>query len=207
VGHKEQYLATPPKDRRIKMNRKIVVFAILGLFLGNISACQSSERTAEPWIPVLEDTSFSYLKDSVSEAVKALKEAEKRIRNSEEKYDALFQPVMDSLLNLHFYYVPMTEVRQLVYDADRLFYLRQTQQAQEKLKRAHEVLLNIATANGPHLEESVNEVIASIDDLSVNIQESSGKVLEKLREVGRRVNFMCLKGELVLSGDTFWRRY
>jgi hypothetical protein len=189
------------------MKRKIVVLVILSLFLGNISGCRPSERTAEPWIPVLEDTSFSYLKDSVSEALKALKEAEKRIRNSEEKYDALFQPVMDSLLTLHFYYLPMTEVRQLVYDADRLFYLRRTQQAQEKLKKAHEVLLNMATADGPHLEESVNEVVASIDDLSVNIQESSSKVLEKFREVGQRVNIMCLKGELVLSGDKFRRPY
>ena len=185
------------------MRRKFAVFVILTLSLGNVSGCRPSERTAEPWIPVLEDTSFGYLKDSVSEALKALKEAEKRIRNSEEKYDALFQPVMDSLLRLHFYYVPMTEVRQLVYDADRLFYLGQTQQAQEKLKKAHEVLLSMATADGPHLEESVNEVVASIDDLSVNIQESSSKVLEKFREVGRRVNFMCLKGELVLSGDKF----
>lgn len=189
------------------MKIKYVVFVILSLFLGNISGCRPSERTAEPWIPVLENTSFSYLKNSVSKAVKALKEAEKRMRNSEEKYDALFQTVMDSLLTLHFYYVPMTEVRQLVYDADRLFYLGQTQQAQQKLNKAHEVLLNMATADGPHLEESVNDVVASIDDLSVNIQESSDKVLEKFKEVGQRVNFMCLKGELVLSGETFWRRY
>ena len=112
------------------MKRKFVVFVILGMFLGNVSACRPSERTAEPWIPVLEDASFTYLKDSVSEALKALKEAEKRIRNSEEEYDALFHPVMDSLLKLHFYYVPMTEMRQLVHDADRFFYLRQIQQAQ-----------------------------------------------------------------------------
>ncbi len=189
------------------MKRKSFVFLMMSSFLLSLlsgtSGCRPSERPPEPWVPVLEDTSFSYLKDSVSEAVATLEEARKRIRDGEQGSEALLQPAIDSLLKLRLYYVPMTEVRQLVYDADRLFYLKQGQQAQERLNRASEMLVSIATADGLHLEESVNELISMIDDLVVNIQESSASASEKLRDVGHRVNFMCLKGELVLSGDEF----
>jgi len=186
------------------MKSKYFVFLMMSLLLSSgISGCVPSERTPEPWIPVLEDTSFSYLKDSVSEAVTAFEEARKRMRDGEQGSEVLLDPAIDSLLKLHLYYVPMTEVRQLVYDADRLFYLRQSQQAQERLNRAKDMLVSLATADGPRFEESVNELITMVDDLVVNIQEVSPRVSENLRDVGDRVNFMCLKGELVLSGVEF----
>ena len=186
------------------MKSESFVFLMMSLLLSSgISGCGPSERTPEPWIPVLEDTSFSYLKDSVSEGVAALEETRKRIRDGEQGSEGLLQPAINSLLKLHLYYVPMTEVRQLVYDADRLFYLRQSQQAQDRLNKASDMLVNIATADGLHLEESVNELITMVDDLVVNIQELSPRVSEKLRDVGHRVNLMCLKGELVLSGVEF----
>ena len=110
---------------------------------------------------------------------------------------------MNELLKLHFYYLPMTEVRQLVYDADRLFYLKQSDATKNKLKEANNLLMHVAESDGPNLKRSVNELIVMIDELILNIQESSRAVPTKFGEVGHRVNLMALKGEIILSDVTF----
>lgn len=177
---------------------------ILGLSIASISACELSETTTGPWIPVLEDAGFSHLNDSVSESVKALKEASDKIQMGEktESSEAI-KRAMNELLKLHFYYLPMTEVRQLVYDADRLFYLKQSDATKNKLKEANNLLLHVAESDGPNLKRSANELIIMIDELILNIQESSRAVPAKFGEVGHRVNLMALKGEIILSDVTF----
>jgi hypothetical protein len=185
------------------MNKRASVF-ILGLLVGVVIACERPQKTPEPWIPVLEDTAFSYLRDSVSEAVAAVNEASHELRAGQEarSVEAL-ERAMDPLMKLHFYYLPITEVRQMVYDADRLFYLKQVDKTQYKLRAANRLLVDIGRSGGPNLETSVNELVLMIDDLLLNIEESSETVPEKFREVGHRVNLMAMKGELVLSGAKF----
>jgi hypothetical protein len=185
------------------MNKNVLLW-VLVLLIPGISACELSDTTSGPWIPVLEDAGFSHLNDSVSEAVKALREASDKIQIGEkaESSEAV-QRAMNALLKLHFYYIPMTEVRQLVYDADRLFYLKQSDATQNKLREANKFLGHVADSDGPNLKRSVNELIVMIDELILNIQESSSAGLEKFREVGHRVNLMLLDGEFVLSDARF----
>ncbi len=97
----------------------------------------------------------------------------------------------------------MTEVRQLVYDADRLLFLKKVDKTQEKLKQANKLLTDIANSDGPNLEEPVNKLVLMIDELILSIQESSSTVPKKLRDVGHRVNLMALKGELILTDAKF----
>jgi hypothetical protein len=185
------------------MNKNALLW-VLVLLIPGISACELSETTPGPWIPVLEDAGFSHLNDSVSESVKALKEASDKIQMGEkaESREAI-KRAMNELLKLHFYYLPMTEVRQLVYDADRLFYLKQSDATKNKLKEANNLLMHVAESDGPNLKRSVNELIVMIDELILNIQESSRAVPTKFGEVGHRVNLMALKGEIILSDVTF----
>ncbi|OEU49260.1 MAG: hypothetical protein BA872_05040 [Desulfobacterales bacterium C00003060] len=184
--------------------KKIFFLLILGLLIASISACESSETSSEPWIPVLEDTSFSYLKDSACEAVKDLAKASNKIQTGEKAESSkALQRAMNSLLELRFYYIPMTEVRQLVYDADRLLFLKKVDKTQEKLKQANKLLTDIANSDGPNLEEPVNKLVLMIDELILSIQESSSTVPKKLRDVGHRVNLMALKGELILTDAKF----
>jgi hypothetical protein len=177
---------------------------ILGLFAVMISGCQQSQETQGPWIPVLEDTGFSYLRDSVSQALTAVKEASHELQaSSEARSREDLQTAMDSLMKLHLYYLPITEVRQLIYDADRLFYLKEVDKTQQKLRSANNLLVEIARSGDQNLEASVNEAVLMIDDLLLNIQESTDKVTEKFREVGHHINLMATKGELILSGAEF----
>ncbi len=151
-----------------------------------------------------ESVKSCLLNDSVSKSVKAVKEASDKIQMGEkaESSEAIKQ-AMNELLKLHFYYLPVTEVRQLVYDADQLFYLKQSDATKNKLKEANNLLMHVAESDAPNHKRSINELIVMIDELIVNIQESSRAVPAKFREVGHRVNLMALKGELILSGVTF----
>jgi hypothetical protein len=110
---------------------------------------------------------------------------------------------MDSLLKLRCYDIPMTEVRQLIYDSDRVFYLGQVDKAQQKLRATKKRLLDIARFGGSNLDKPMNKLILMIDDLLLNIQESSDVVPEKFRKVGHEANLMATKGGLILSNVEF----
>jgi hypothetical protein len=184
--------------------KKGLYLLVLGLCIVMVSACGQSQKAQEPWVPVLEDTGFSYLRDAVSQALTAVNEASHEAQASPEtRAGENLQRAMDSLMKLRFYYLPITEVRQLVYDADRLFYLKEVDKTQQKLRLANKLLVEIAESGGQNLKTSVNEAVLMIDDLLLNIQESSDKVPEKFREVGHHVNLMATKGELILSGAEF----
>jgi hypothetical protein len=185
------------------MNKRVSLF-ILVLFVGIVCACDQSQKSPEPWIPVLEGTGFSYLRDSVSEALTAVNEVSHELHAGQEaRSGEALDRAMDALMKLYFYYVPITEVRQMVYDADRLFYLKQFDKTQHQLRAANRLLVDVGRSGGPNLETSVNELVLMIDDLLLNIQESSDMVPEKFRKVGHRVNLMAVKGEIVLSGAKF----
>lgn len=183
---------------------RISKLLIVCLFAGIISGCEASQETSKPWIPVLEDTTFVYLSTPVSQALDATTKSLDALDEGDrgESKEALVR-AMNLLLELHFYYLPMTEVRQLLYDADRLYYLREVDKAQGKLHGAKRVLVEMASADGPHFQETVNELIAMIDQLIVNIQESSPETLKKFEAVGDRANLMALKGQLILSDVEF----
>lgn len=192
------------EERRAYTMRKGLCLLVLGLFVGIVSACEQSQKTQEPWIPVLEDTGFSYLRDSVSQALTAVDKALHEVHASPEARSGEdLQKAMDSLMKLHFYYLPITEVRQLIYDADQLFYLKEVDKTQQKLRAANRLLVDVAKSGGQNLETSVNEAVLMIDDLLLNIRESSDKVPEKFKEVGHHVNLMATKGELILSSTEF----
>lgn len=192
------------EERRAYTMRKGLCLLVLGLFVGIVSACEQSQKTQEPWIPVLEDTGFSYLRDSVSQALTAVDKASHEVHASPEARSGEdLQKAMDSLMKLHFYYLPITEVRQLIYDADQLFYLKEVDKTQQKLRAANRLLVDVAKSGGQNLETSVNEAVLMIDDLLLNIRESSDKVPEKFKEVGHHVNLMATKGELILSSTEF----
>jgi hypothetical protein len=185
------------------MNKGLYLLA-LGLLVGMVSACEPSQKAPEPWIPVLEDTDYRYLRDSVSQSFTSVKTASHELRSGQEAKSAeALENAMDSLAKLHFYYVPMTEVRQLIYDADRLYYLKQADKTEQKLTAATKLLVDMAKSDGQNVEQPINELILMIDDLLVNMQESSDKVSEKFAEVGHHVNLMAVKGEIILSGTKF----
>lgn len=179
---------------------KQFLFFLLGLFVGFV-ACRLTQRTPEQWIPVLEGTSFVFLKDPVERAIGAVQSAKNRIESNQipEAKEEL-EETGKSLSRLQFYFIPMTETRQLVYDADRLFQLGRTADAKRKLARARDFLREIGEAEGHSLRKPANELFLLLEELLLTIDEAPGDASAKFRLVGERINLMLLKGDLVLSG-------
>ena len=101
---------------------------------------------------------------------------------------------------MQFYFVPMSETRQLVYDADRLFYLGRIPEAKRKLGRAKDFLLGVGQAERHRLRKPANELVLLLDELLLTIDKAPGNAPAKFQLVGDRINLMLLKGDLVLSG-------
>ncbi len=97
----------------------------------------------------------------------------------------------------------MTEIRQLIYDADRLYYLKQPGQVKNKLEAAKAKLLAIGDADGVEIKQSVDEVILMIDDLQLSIHQGLASAADKFLKLGAKVNLMALKGELIIGNGRF----
>jgi len=183
----------------MKRNLPFLVFAFWTIWTGG---CNLTDKPSTPWIPVLEQTDFNHLESAVSEATKAVEEAlNTTSADGKNESKKALELAMRSLLKLKLYYVPMTKVRQLIYDADRLFYLGQNEQTKKHLAEANEILTHIAKSSIYNLEAPVNELILMIDDLVLQLNESSPNVNKAFRNVGHRTNMMIVKGQLVMSGQ------
>jgi hypothetical protein len=179
---------------------KQFLFLLVGLSVGFVT-CRLWQKTPEPWIPVLEGTSFVYLNDPVTRAIEAAQAAKDRVESNQlSEAGGDLKKAMESLSQLQFYFIPMTETRQLVYDADRLFFLGRIPEAKGKLDQAKEFQLGIADAEHHRLRKPANELFLLLDDLLLTIDEAPRDAPAKFRLVGNRVNLMLLRGDLVLTG-------
>jgi hypothetical protein len=185
------------------MTRKIGPLLIISSIFFFLMSC-SQEPNQEPWIPALEETSFIYLADTVDKVLKVTDETAADIHsgNSRRALDSL-AATRHTLLKIKLYDIPMTEFRQLVYDADRLYFLGRKDQAKKNLKNGKKILLGIVDALGSPAKASINEIIQYVEELDVALDHSPEKVGEILKTLGERVNLLLLKGDLVLAGTVF----
>lgn len=168
------------------------------------TALSCRQREPETWIPVFEETGYSYLDDTVGEIREGLRDASGNMAGGDPgAARKALDRTEDSLLALQHYYLPLTWVRQYVYDADRLYFLKKTLEAKERLDRARASLAAVGEADGPALRSAVEEVIVMVDDLILALEESSPSVPEKFRALGHKINLMLNKGALILAGADF----
>lgn len=171
---------------------------LLGMLI--LGGCQLFQSPPGPWVPVLENASFHYLNDAVDRSVARVEETREMLHSGEaEKAGPVLDEALLSLLKLQNYYLPVTEARQLVYDADRLYYMKASSEALDKLLAAKEKLVGVSNRNREGVKKSVKEAILMIEDLQVAIESNPSVVAEKFREVGERINLMAIKGELILG--------
>lgn len=168
--------------------------------LSILAGCEAFRGEVGPWKPVLEDTGFAYLHATIDDAVQHTHSAQEIIEPLHQaKADQELKQALLALQKLRRYYIPMTEVRQLIYDADRLYYLRQQDQTQQKLGDAKSELLKITAGSSGSLTQAIDKLILAIDDLMLAINNDPGGVAEKFAALGEHVNLMTIKGELILT--------
>lgn len=182
------------------MKKSLIIIFSFVIVLLMIIIYNSYKRPPEPWKPVLEDTSFEYFNEPISEALNAIKDASEKIHSNQDRDASLqLEQAQQALFKLHHYYVPMTNVRQLIYDADRLYYLKRFDETNRKLEHAKQLLHNTIESFKPNLTKTIDEVILMIDDVMLAIEDAPQTVPEKFAKLGHKVNLMTVKGELVLK--------
>jgi len=105
------------------------------------------------------------------------------------------------------YYVPLTTIRQKIYDAERYFKLNNIKKVEQLLKNSITTIsaLDLTTRNLVFdkiildLNSKINEVLTSLND------DSKKNTYKKMKLLGEHVNLMISRGDLVLSGIEFDR--
>jgi len=147
----------------------------------------------------LEDTGFEYLQASVDRLAVGLDEAREAGELSGDAARGLSREVR----RLQRYYVPLTEVRQLVYDADRLLYLGDREGVRRNLLRAKEDVVAGALPAGHGVKRALEEVAMMIDRALLAVEDGDRNAPVRFRELGHRLNLMLLRGEIALSDEDF----
>lgn len=166
-----------------------------------LSGCVAEEKP--PWIPVLEETGFSYLEGTAKRIAESLDKARQDLA-AEDGHDA-----QDSLRRaaqaagvLLFYDIPVTDARQLIYDAGRLYTLGRPRQARLKIDQADRLLQRMGKSNGAILAAHVNEALLLTKELRLAMEANSA-VAERFEALGHKINMMAMKADLILSGADF----
>ncbi|NOX35488.1 MAG: hypothetical protein GXP56_17455 [Deltaproteobacteria bacterium] len=182
--------------------KKYLICLCLGILVGALIHSVLVNNNKTFWKPVIEKTSFQYLDYSVEDIIKGIREAEAELNNNQKgKLDKTLNHTMNLLLKLEYYYLPVTEVRQLIFDADRWLSLNQTLNAKNNLAKAGNRLARIESLNGnTGLKKSIGKLDNLVKEAMLEIDGPYKQAAARLEAAGAEANLMLLKGELILSG-------
>jgi len=197
------------------MKTKIVYGVLPGLLL-LLVACQDASPPRDSWEPVMEQTGFEFLDHSGEKIQKALQTSRTQLAAGR-KSDALASLAdAENIVRVLLYYdVPMTEVRQLVYDAGRLHALERREDALRYLDRATVKLADIGKHGSVSVRVLIQETRDKVDALRALLDKErmakraedqvdvSRSIAAKFYELGHKVNLLALKSDMVLAGTDF----
>jgi hypothetical protein len=177
---------------------KLSVFILLILF-----GCRQDKQE---WNPIFEETGFSYFNTTLERSLSLIEDAYSEAGEIQrESLQEKLTRAKHSLLEIKDYYVPLTVVRQKIYDAERSYKLNDVKQAEKLLADSISILssLDVTTKSETfdkvilQLTSRVNAVISSFND------GSKPDTFNKMKTLGEQVNLMLSRGDLVLSGIEF----
>ncbi|MGK2908087.1 MAG: hypothetical protein ACSLFH_17320 [Desulfuromonadales bacterium] len=181
-----------------------------------LAGCQDRTIERGVWVPEFENTGFSYLKTASERLQASLSELQSDLKRG--KLTAARQEIDNAQKHIRalvYYDLPITEVRQLVYDAGRLHALNRHDAMLEHLNRADHLLGEIETHGNASLHQALQEPRVMIERLRETLEqerqttstkyllEHSRSAADQFSALGHKVNMMAVKGDLILSGVEF----
>ena len=176
-----------------------------GIILLTLIGCQ---KESSEWNPVFEYTGFDFFYTELDRSLSVIEEASSDAEsgNMEAVQEKLHQ-VRNRLLEMKDYYVPLTTVRQKIYDAERFFKLGNLKESATLLNDSKSILkTSDLTANNKVFDKVVLELESMIDEVILSLDDhSEPNTYNKMKTLGEHINLMLSKGDLVLSGVEFER--
>jgi len=181
-----------------------IIFLFMGILIGLTLYSLFTTHKTENWKPVMEKIGFQYLDYSVEGLIKEIKKAELDLsKNKSTQLDKELHSTMILLFKLEYYYLPITEARQLIFDADRLVSMGKIKQAEKNLLKAITRLKKIERLKGNSIiKNAVNDLENKIKQAILVLNEPYEKSSIKIESAGVASNLMLLKGKLILSTIT-----
>jgi hypothetical protein len=197
------------------MKRTLQIGTILGAML-LLVACHEEIPERDSWVPALEQTGFEYLSDAGARIQKALQTARGKMASGNPAAAlSSIAEAENAVQVLRYYDIPITEVRQLIYDAGRLHALNRQQDALNYLDKSTELLLKMEQHGDQPLRQALQEIRDMTADLRLRLAdeqsaatlhaqaELSGRVAAKFHELGHKINLLALKSAMLLAGSEF----
>ena len=183
------------------MLKQYMIFFILFALIG----CQKEN---DEWNPIFEETGFDYFYTDINRSLSLIDEAyQESEKGNQETVQKNLYAIKHRLLEIKDYYVPLTAIRQKIYDAERFFKLKNIEKTKILLNDAKSMFdtIDLKTQNKAFdkmtldFEATINEALLSLDD------SSKLNTYDKMKLLGEHINLMLLKGDLVLSGVEFYK--
>lgn len=153
----------------------------------------------EDWIPVMEETSTTFLRTETEAVAARVRSAASHLPANPAGAAADLAAAEIGLGHLLTYYLPLLEAREHAYNAYRHFHLGRTAQTARELDEVETILTTIAQAGNRRLLDEMQEPLEDLEDARVALDADSRAAAEGLQALATRLNFLLLKGGLVLA--------
>ena len=187
-----------PREVNDMFKKYLLVFILLVLV-----GCQQ-EKTE--WNPIFEETNFGYFNTNIERSLSLIDDA--YLEASENKQQSIQEKLSQAkktLLEIKDYYVPLTTVRQKIYDAERYYKLKDIKKSEKLLEDSKLLITSLdITTKSKVFDKVILELNSMINEVITSFHEGSKpNTYNKMKALGEHVNLMLFKGGLVLSGIEF----
>ncbi len=157
-------------------------------------------RAPRGWTPVLEEISTGFLKTETEAVASRVRAARGHLSSSPENAAAELAAAEAGLDHLLTYYLPLLEARERAYNAYRHYFLGDTAQTARELDEVERILITVGEGGNAHLLGEMEEPLEHLEDARAALGSDSDAASQALRALATRLNFLLVKGGLVLVG-------
>lgn len=151
------------------------------------------------WTPVMEETSTTFLRTETQAVASEISQAKADLLADPEKAAKELAAAEDRLDHLLTYYLPLLEAREYAYNAYRHHILGDSAQTARELAHVESILIAVAESGHGHLLREMEEPLEALEDARVELRADGREAAKSLKYLATRLNFLLLKGGLVLA--------
>ena len=172
-----------------------IIAALCTVLISTLTGC---DRPPEGWTPVLEQTSTAFLRTEIEAVAARTRAARNAIASDPDRASAELDAADGLLDNLLSYYLPLLEARESAYNAYRHYYLGDPAQTTVELDKVETVLIEVAKSHSGRLLGEVDDPLEKLEDARAALGANSEEAPQALEALASRLNFLIIKGGLIL---------
>lgn len=183
---------------RMRPNATILIWGLPLLFLMGCGLMGCGAKP-EGWTPVLQESSTPFLRTEVEKIEAQVAAARGDLPAEAEQTAKALAEADASLRRLLTYYLPLLEARERAYNAYRHHVLGEKLRTAEELDQIEKILMAVANEEEGRLLEEMQEPLEKLQNARTALEANPDEAAKALQALGTRLNFLVLKGGLVLG--------